>query len=55
MSDEELDMLVASFFCITEDDEPEDIGDLEILTDEDRSALNALGDDLVDRLLEANP
>jgi len=47
-----LDALAASFFCISPEDEPEPVDDLEILDDADRQALAALGDDLVDRLLQ---
>jgi hypothetical protein len=52
MSDKEIDTLIASFYCINEDDEYEAPVDLEILTEEDRAALDALGDDLVGRLLK---
>lgn len=52
MTDAELDaLIVLSFFQISEDDEPEPTDDLEILTEEDKSALDALGADLIDRLL----
>mgnify|MGYP001098936113 CR=1 FL=1 len=49
-----LDALAASFFCISPDEEPEPVDDLEILDEADRQALAALGDDLVDRLLLAD-
>jgi hypothetical protein len=48
-----LDALAASFFCISPDEEPEPVDDLEILDEADRQALMALGDDLIDRLLLA--
>lgn len=52
MTDEELDTLAATFFCMTPDDDFDLDIDIEILTDEDRVALGALGDDLIDRLLK---
>ena len=46
-----LDALIASYFRISEDDELFSDADLEILSDEDRAALEALGFGLTDRLL----
>jgi uncharacterized Fe-S center protein len=51
MTDDELDaLIVLSFFQISEDEEPTEV-DIEILTEKDRAALDALGVDLVDRIL----
>jgi hypothetical protein len=50
MDDKDLDMLIVEAFWHIEDDEPPEI-DISILTDEDRAALDALGPDLVDRLI----
>jgi len=45
-----LDALIASFFHISSEDDLPEV-DVSILDDADRAALDALGDDLVDRLL----
>lgn len=49
-----IDALVASFFSISPEEEPEPVDDLDVLDEADRKALVALGDDLVDRLLSAD-
>ena len=46
-----LDALIASFFVISDGDEFIPLDDPEILSAEDHTALAALGDDLVDRLV----
>jgi len=48
-----LDALTASFFHIGAEDKLEPLDDPEILDEATREALLALGDDFVDRLLEA--
>lgn len=48
-----LDALTASFFHIGAEDKLDPLDDPEILDEATRQALAALGDDLVDRLLEA--
>ena len=54
MSEEEaaLDALIASFFVAPDINVPLAEVDTEVLTAGDREALAALGDDLVDRLME---
>ena len=47
-----LDALIASFFHVDEGDELIALDDPAILSEADRKAIEALGDDLVDRLLE---
>jgi hypothetical protein len=48
--DEALDALIASFYVVDPDDLVS-LDDPSILTEEDRKAIDALGDDLIDRLL----
>jgi hypothetical protein len=48
---EALDALIASFFLVDEGDVLIPLNDPAILTAEDRAALDALGDDLIDRLI----
>lgn len=48
---EALNLLIASFFTISDGDDIAPLDDPAILSEEDHRAIDALGDDLVDRLL----
>lgn len=52
--DQALDALIASF-CIEDDVDQTVLDDPSVLTDEDRKAIDALGDDLIDRFLTKEP
>lgn len=46
-----LDALIASFFHISSEDAVGNVDDPSVLDDDDRKAIEGLGDDLIDRLL----